>query len=415
MSSTTTTKRSPTKASKSSKGKAALKPSASAPPLGKFLASSEKHIRDKAVASLAKFLSAGHKRTSDADGQDEPPLIVGDVQWDNETVIDKRLRGIEMAKLWKGIFFCFWMSDKPLVQQALAQDLANLTLDVRPKDKDAGRVERFRAALAYLRGFWEAVVREWSGLDRLRSLAKNWQLTPWEFSPSASCRLDKFYLLIRRFVYAAFALLQREEWDPRAIEEYNQLLTGPGGPLHVTDARIPASLAYHLADIYLAEIERICPPVDSPSPVVPVIPLLQPFLTTLALAPSKTLFQRVTSNVTTPLLEDALPAPPAPPSKRRKVESSIEKATFPGIFSHAQEAGKDEVSEEERKEKVGKALLRALFEEGAKSATNEVNRRRLYEIVKQREEAGVEFPFTTGLHSQKSQQFQAMRNQKGAI
>ncbi|SGY16717.1 BQ5605_C012g06962 [Microbotryum silenes-dioicae] len=370
MSSTTTTKRSSTTTPKSSKGKAALKPSASAPPLGKFLASSEKHIRDKAVASLAKFLSAGHKRTSHDDGEDEPPLIVGDLQWDTNTVIDKRLRDIEMAKLWKGIFFCFWMSDKPLVQQALAQDLANLTLDVRPKDKDAGRVERFRAALAYLRGFWEAVVREWSGLDRLR--------------------LDKFYLLIRRFVYAAFALLQREEWDPRAIEEYNQLLTGPGGPLHVTDARIPASLAYHLADIYLAEIERICPPIDSPSPVVPVIPLLQPFLTTLALAPSKTLFQRVTSNVTTPLLEDALPAPPAPPSKRRKVESSIEKPTFPGIFSHAQEAGEDKVSEEERKEKVGKALLRALFEEGAKSATNEVNRRRLYEIVKQREEAGVE-------------------------
>lgn len=61
------------------------------------------------------------------------------------------------------------MSDKPLVQQALAQDLANLTLDVRPKSKTKnGRVERTRAALCYLRGFWEAVTREWAGLDRLR-------------------------------------------------------------------------------------------------------------------------------------------------------------------------------------------------------------------------------------------------------
>jgi ribosomal RNA-processing protein 1 len=60
------------------------------------------------------------------------------------------------------------MSDKPLVQQALASSLALLTLDVRPKDKKAGRVERFRAAMCYLRGFWEAVVREWAGLDRLR-------------------------------------------------------------------------------------------------------------------------------------------------------------------------------------------------------------------------------------------------------
>ena len=45
------------------------------------------------------------------------------------------------------------------------------------------------------------------------------------------CRLDKFYLLIRRFVGAAFKLLAREDWDPTAIAEYNEILTGPGGPL----------------------------------------------------------------------------------------------------------------------------------------------------------------------------------------
>lgn len=44
-------------------------------------------------------------------------------------------------------------------------------------------------------------------------------------------RLDKFYLLIRRFVGAAFKLLAREDWDLKAIAEYNEMLTGPGGPL----------------------------------------------------------------------------------------------------------------------------------------------------------------------------------------
>lgn len=65
----------------------------------------------------------------------------------------------------------FWMSDKPLVQQALANDLALLTLAVRPKVKAGrpqGRVARFRSAMSYLQGFWDAIVREWSGLDRLR-------------------------------------------------------------------------------------------------------------------------------------------------------------------------------------------------------------------------------------------------------
>lgn len=52
----------------------------------------------------------------------------------------------------------FWMSDKPLVQQALATDLANILLSIPNID----------SSLQFLRGFWEALVREWSGLDRLR-------------------------------------------------------------------------------------------------------------------------------------------------------------------------------------------------------------------------------------------------------
>lgn len=68
------------------------------------------------------------------------------------------------------------MSDKPLVQQALAAELANLLLIINPipstttlttAEADA---ERTKAALAFLDGFWKAMVREWSGLDRLRSV-----------------------------------------------------------------------------------------------------------------------------------------------------------------------------------------------------------------------------------------------------
>jgi ribosomal RNA-processing protein 1 len=43
--------------------------------------------------------------------------------------------------------------------------------------------------------------------------------------------LDKFLLLIRRFTHVGFRLLEREQWDERAIQEYNAMLTGPGGPL----------------------------------------------------------------------------------------------------------------------------------------------------------------------------------------
>jgi ribosomal RNA-processing protein 1 len=65
-----------------------------------------------------------------------------------------------MTRLWKGIFYGFWMSDKPLVQQALASELADLLLKASSIDM----------SLAFLRGFWEAMVREWNGIDRLRYL-----------------------------------------------------------------------------------------------------------------------------------------------------------------------------------------------------------------------------------------------------
>lgn len=52
----------------------------------------------------------------------------------------------------------FWMSDKPLVQQALAGELAELILTITDVP----------SSLNFLRGFWTMTVREWSGIDRLR-------------------------------------------------------------------------------------------------------------------------------------------------------------------------------------------------------------------------------------------------------
>jgi Nucleolar protein,Nop52 len=52
----------------------------------------------------------------------------------------------------------YWMSDKPLVQQALSSELAELVLTI----------STMPASLSFLGAFWEATVREWNGIDRLR-------------------------------------------------------------------------------------------------------------------------------------------------------------------------------------------------------------------------------------------------------
>jgi ribosomal RNA-processing protein 1 len=148
--------------------------STSTPPLGKYLASSDKATRDKAIKKLSTFLSNSS---------------------------DESLPPAEMAKLWKGIFYCFWMSDKPLVQQALAEELAELLITISTTT----------ASLAFLRGFWETIVREWNGIDRLR--------------------IDKYYMLVRRFLNASFRLLMGSNWDASACDEHNIILSQKGGPL----------------------------------------------------------------------------------------------------------------------------------------------------------------------------------------
>ena len=143
----------------------------------------------------------------------------------------------EMAKLWKGIFYCvclcsnsircfterksdigFWMSDKPLVQQSLATEIAEIILSI----------PRTPSSLAFLNGFWEAIVREWAGIDRLRCVRYKFRSTRSSLFCSS---IDKYYMLVRRFVNASFRLLVRAGWDSATCREYNSILTNQGGPL----------------------------------------------------------------------------------------------------------------------------------------------------------------------------------------
>lgn len=110
------------------------------------------------------------------------------------------------------------MSDKPLVQQALATELAELLLTISDTP----------SSLKFLQGFWMTLVREWNGIDRLRYVCGCAMMLN---LISAGCRMDKYYMLVRRFVNATFRLLMRTEWDGLTCEEYNSMLTATGGPL----------------------------------------------------------------------------------------------------------------------------------------------------------------------------------------
>ncbi|CEN62362.1 hypothetical protein ASPCAL08998 [Aspergillus calidoustus] len=121
-------------------------------PFVRELASSDKKIRDKATDSLALFLRS---KTD--------------------------LSLLELLKLWKGLFFCFYHSDRPLTQQALARNLSYSLVPSLPRST----VHRF------LRAFWITIGREFHSIDRLR--------------------LDKYLLLIRSYVGVAFQIFLKDK------------------------------------------------------------------------------------------------------------------------------------------------------------------------------------------------------------
>ncbi|CAE6451863.1 unnamed protein product [Rhizoctonia solani] len=308
-------------------------PKQEAPPLGKYLASTEKKTRDKAIKSLATFLSD--------DSQ-------------------KSMTPSERAKLWKGLFYCFWMSDKPFVQQDLSSELANLVLVI----------PSLESAIGFVHGFWEAMVREWAGIDRYR--------------------INKYYMLIRRFVNATFRLLLKHDWNSEACDAINEILQGAGGPLCPDDKTVPASISYHLADIYLEELDKALE-ADDNNCGTPLITLLKPFIHLSARTSNKITFGRMQTALFTPLLDAlatrvTIPSADTTNSPRRKRKRSSE--TYPNLVESVCEpntqAGSTSLAI--NPQDVTKEVLKAIFDVAGHMDTKDANRRKMYALWKDRME-----------------------------
>ncbi|KAJ9296240.1 hypothetical protein DTO271G3_5381 [Paecilomyces variotii] len=114
-------------------------------PFVRELASSDRRTRDKALESLTMFLK-----------------------------MKTGLSLVDLLKVWKGLFFCFYHSDRPLTQQSLARSLSYSLVPSLPHST----LHRF------LRAFWITIGRDFHKIDRLR--------------------LDKYLYLIRCYVGVAF-------------------------------------------------------------------------------------------------------------------------------------------------------------------------------------------------------------------
>ncbi|XP_032721107.1 ribosomal RNA processing protein 1 homolog B [Lontra canadensis] len=164
------------------------------------LASQEKGIRERAVRKLRQYLSVKTQRETGGFSQEE------------------------LLKIWKGLFYCMWVQDEPLLQEELANTISQLVHVVNNSE----------AQHLFIQTFWQTMNREWKGIDRLR--------------------LDKFYMLIRLVLRQSFEVLKRDGWEESRIELFLDVLVKE--ILH-PESESPNGVKFHFIGIYLHELSKV--------------------------------------------------------------------------------------------------------------------------------------------------------------
>lgn len=207
------------------------------------LGSNEPTVRNRAMKGLRKWISA--KSTS-----------------------SQKFSELELLKLWKGLHVCMWHSDKPHVQEELAESIASLVLNFSSPD---GGVD-------YIRVFFLTIAREWHNIDRLR--------------------LDKFYMLIRRIVSSSFKFLKENSWDEELAQALGKIYQE--GPLNPTLENTCVGVQLHVTEVYLTELEHLLDEEDFPE--AGLMCLLEPFFILFSRTKNSTIADTVEKNVLSVLM-----------------------------------------------------------------------------------------------------------------
>ncbi|XP_045563370.1 ribosomal RNA processing protein 1 homolog B isoform X1 [Salmo salar] len=164
------------------------------------LASNEKPMRTKAIRKLRKYISVRSQK------------------------IQGGFEGDELLKLWKGLFYCLWMQDKPLLQEELSNQISGLMHSF----------QNIQSQFMFLETFLQTIKREWTGIDRLR--------------------MDKFFQLVRFVFRNTFEMMKRKEWETSVVTRFLELLTAQ---VLNSSSGAPCGLQFHILDIYMTELAAV--------------------------------------------------------------------------------------------------------------------------------------------------------------
>ncbi|XP_059619239.1 ribosomal RNA processing protein 1 homolog [Phlebotomus argentipes] len=151
----------------------------------------------------------------------------------------------DFLRLWKALFYAMWMSDKPLVQEQLAEDIGAL-LHCFPTPQ---------VSMQFYSVFLQTMNREWYGIDQ------------W--------RIDKFMMLIRRVTRQCLVVLRDNNWRLDLIKQFRKSFKS-----HIFgEMRISVGLSMHFLDLYLEEVAKVS---GGSIKRATVTSLIRPFVTILA-------------------------------------------------------------------------------------------------------------------------------------
>ncbi|CAK7327885.1 unnamed protein product [Dovyalis caffra] len=171
-----------------------------------------------------------------------------------------------MKKLWKGLFYCMWHADKSLAQNQLINKLSSLLTVIDDES----------VCFSYFSVFLVTMRREWSGIDGLR--------------------LDKFYLLIRRFVNSLFVFFKKKKWGLDVVEKFTRVFVEKG--FLADDKLLGNGVNYHVVSVFVEELKGFLPVRKAVLEVV-----FGNFVSVMGRVSDKVLLAKIKSNVFDVLLK----------------------------------------------------------------------------------------------------------------
>lgn len=163
----------------------------------RLLSSNDKGVRDKILKNLKKWLTVRSKSSF-------------------------AFTEADFMRLWKGLFYCMWMSDKYLIQEEVAESLSKIVHCFDVKD----------VVLLYTSCALKTLGTEWFGIDQYR--------------------LDKFSMLVRRIIRQTFKKCKERSWNIEWIKGISEILEKL-----LVDPKICLGFNMHLTEVFLEELSKI--------------------------------------------------------------------------------------------------------------------------------------------------------------